>query len=215
MEVRVHHAGRNLQIGTGTDLFGTHRMAFGDDVFIGKDSVLAIVYERPQAGPMISIGDGVWMNKRCYLSAANEIVVGNHAIFAPNVYLADSAYEYREVGVPIMKQGLASVGNRIVVGEHAWLGINAAVYGNVTIGKGSVIGANSVVTKSIPDYCVAAGQPAKVVRAYDDRNDAWTRITSDEQLTDILASGRSNIRLRPADAPPRIPMHYAPVVTVQ
>lgn len=190
-------------------------MSFGDDVFIGKDGVLAIVYERPEPGPMIVIGNGVWMNKRCYISAANEISIGEYAIFAPNVYLADSAYEYRDIGVPIMKQGLASVENRIHVGAHAWLGINAAVYGNVTIGKGSVVGANSVVTKSIPDYCVAGGQPARVLRAYDDRTDEWPRVTSDDHLRDILENGRSNVKLRPPDAPPRIPMFYAQLVTIQ
>lgn len=214
MEIRVHHAGRNLNIGSGTDLFGTHRMSFGDDVFIGKEGVLAIVYERPEPGPMITIGNGVWMNKRCYISAANEITVGDYAIFAPNVYLADSAYEYRRVGVPIMKQGLASVQNRIHIGEHAWMGINSVVYGNVTIGKGSVVGANSVVTKPVPDYCVAGGQPARILRAYDDRTDDWPLIKSDEQLAEILANGRSNIKLRPADSPPQVPMHYAQLVTV-
>ncbi len=214
MEIRVQQAGRNLQIGSGTDLLGTHRMAFGDDVFIGKDGVLAIVYERPQPGPMISIGNGVWMNKRCYISAANEITIGDYAIFAPNVYLADSAYEYRDIGVPIMKQGLASVENRIRIGEHAWLGINAVVYGDVTVGKGSVIGANSVVTKSVPDYCVAGGQPARVLRAYDDRSGEWPRVTSDEQLEEILTDGRSNVALRAPDSPPRIPMLYAELVTI-
>lgn len=215
MEIRVQSAGRNLQIGKGTELLGTHRMAFGDDVWIGKDSVLAIVYERPAVGPMISIGSGVWTNKNFYVSAANEVIIGDYSIFAPNVYLSDSAYEYREVGVPIMKQGLASVDNRIVIGAHAWLGINAVVYGDVVIGKGSVIGANSVVTKSVPDYCVAGGQPAAVIRAYDDRTDAWARITSPGQLEEILQNGRSNMRLRPADMPPRIPMYYAQCVTVQ
>lgn len=214
MEIRVQHAGRNLNIGSGTDLFGSHRMSFGDDVFVGKDSVLAIVYEREEPGAMITIGNGVWMNKRCYISAANDITIGDYAIFAPNVYLADSAYDYRQIGVPIMKQGLASVTNRIHIGEHAWLGINAVVYGNVTVGKGCVIGANSVVTKSVPDYCVAGGQPARILRAYDDRIDDWPLIKSDGQLADILSQGRLNIKLRPADSPPRIPMYYAPMVTV-
>lgn len=189
-------------------------MAFGDDVWIGKDSVLAIVYERPEPGPMISIGNGVWMNKRCYISAANEIVIGDYAIFAPNVYLADSAYEYREIGVPIMKQGLCSVTNRIEIGAHSWLGINAVVYGNVNIGKGCVVGANSVVTKSVPDYCVVGGQPAQVLRAYDDRTDDWPKITSNEQVAEILANGRSNLKLRAPDSPPRIPMYYAQLATV-
>jgi acetyltransferase-like isoleucine patch superfamily enzyme len=213
VNLQVQSAGRNVTLSSGCELYGSERMAFGNDVFVGAGGTLAIVYQRAEPGPMIAIGDGVWMNKRCYLQAANSVVVGAKAIFAPDVYLADSAYDYRDVGVPIMSQGLQSTTNRIEIGAGAWLGIRVAVLGNVRVGAGSVVGANAVVTHDVPDYCVAVGQPARVVRAYDARANDWVRVGSDAQLADILQNGRNSLP-PPHEAKPHLAMFYAPKVTI-
>ncbi|MFN2461339.1 MAG: hypothetical protein ABR591_11725 [Candidatus Velthaea sp.] len=208
MQIPIFGAGRNVTISRGCELFGPQRVQIGNDVFVGEGGTLAIVYDRPAPGPMISIADGVWMNKRCYIQAANEVVIGERAIFAPDVYIADSAYDYRDANAPIMSQGLQSLEHRVEVGPFAWLGIRAALLGNVRVGRGSVVGANAVVTRDIPDFCVAVGQPARVVRAYDARSRDWVRVEGDDQLADILAHGREDLPA-PHEAEPRIPMFYA------
>lgn len=208
MQIPVLGIGSNVTLSSGTELHGPHRFLFGNDVFIGEGSTLAIVYEREAPGAMLTFGDGVWCNKRCYFAAANEIVIGKKVIFAPDVYVADSAYDFRDVNAPIMHQGIHTITNRIEIGDFSWIGIRVAILGNLAIGRGCVIAANSVVTKSVPDYCVVAGQPGRVIRAFDSRAKDWVRVVSAENLADILENGRASIP-EPHDAAPRIPMNYA------
>ena len=63
-----------------------------------------------------------------------------------------------------MDQGIVQKGQKVFIGEGSYIGINAVIVGNIKIGKHCVIGANSVVTKNVPDYCVAVGSPAKVIK---------------------------------------------------
>ena len=110
-------------------------------------------------------------------------------------------------------QGLEPSTGRVEIGDHAWLGIHVAVVGNISIGRGSVIGANAVVNRSIPAYCLAVGQPARVVRAYDDRAGAWVKVGSDDHLADILADGRTQpIVVR--TLAPAVPIYAGPTVTI-
>ena len=67
-------------------------------------------------------------------------------------------------------------GGKVVIGEGTWLGTNVVVVGNVRVGKHCVIGANSVVTKDIPDYSVAAGIPCRVIKRYDFEKEEWVRV---------------------------------------
>ena len=81
-----------------------------------------------------------------------------------NVYITDCDHEYRNIKIPVIDQGIVQRGQRVSIGEGSYIGINAVIVGNVKIGKHCVIGANSVVTKDVPDYCVAVGSPARVIK---------------------------------------------------
>ena len=95
----------------------------------------------------------------------------------PHVFIADYNHEYRDVDKPVWEQGeFAQENSHIIIGEGSWLGTNVVVVGKVRIGKHCVIGANSVVTKDIPDYSVAAGIPAKVIKRYDFEKEEWVRV---------------------------------------
>ena len=80
------------------------------------------------------------------------------------MYITDCDHEYRDINVPVIDQGIAQRGQMVSIGEGSYIGINAVIVGNVKIGKHCVIGANSVVTKDVPDYCVAVGSPARVIK---------------------------------------------------
>lgn len=182
----VHRAGANLAILPGTEITGSHRMEFGDNVTIGRDCQLMIATERTQPGPMIVFGNGTSINRRALIAAVNEIVFGQYVLTAPGIYCADSSHEFRNVGIPITMQGLKESKGKLEICSHSWIGMNAALIGNIRIGRGSVVGSNAVVNQSIPDYCVAAGQPAQVIRAYDTRSKQWERISGPDHLLDIL-----------------------------
>ncbi len=83
------------------------------------------------------------------------------------MYITDCDHEDRNVDVPVIDQGIVQRNQKVSIGEGSYIGINAVIVGNVKIGKHCVIGANSVVTHNVPDYSVAVGSPAKVIKKCD------------------------------------------------
>ena len=116
--------------------------------------------------PEIVIGDNVTMGKYSYISCANRVEVGNGVMISTNAFVTDNVHgqsKLDELDIPPSDRMIFSKGP-VVLGDNVWLGRNVVVMPNVKIGKGSVIGANAVVTHDIPDYSIAAGVPAKVLR---------------------------------------------------
>lgn len=160
---------RNIYIGKDVKILG------GSKISIGKDVCIRPHVDLWCAGERIAIGDGADIGERCRISIANSLDIGEKVLISPNVYITDCDHAYMSVGIPIMDQGIVQNNYRVIIKDDAYIGINAVIVGDVTIGKGSVIGANSVVTKSIPDYCVAVGSPARVIRKYDVITNEWKR----------------------------------------
>lgn len=92
------------------------------------------------------------------------------------MYITDCDHEYRNVAIPVIDQGIVQNGQKVSIGDGSYVGINAVIVGNVKIGKHCVIGANSVVTKDVPDYCVAVGSPAKVLKRYNSETQQWKSV---------------------------------------
>lgn len=132
-------------------------------------------------GGQIEIGESSEIGMYSRIASQGYVKIGNNVITGPNVFIADFNHEYRNPYVSIKKQGNHFIPTEdgspnIIIGDNTWIGTNVVILGNVHIGKQCVIGANSVVTKDIPDYCVAVGTPAKVVKRYSFENDLWERI---------------------------------------
>lgn len=80
------------------------------------------------------------------------------------MYITDCNHEYRDIDVSVINQGIVQKGQKGSIGGGSYIGINAVIVGNIRIGRHCVIGGNSVVTKDVPDYCVAVGCPARVIK---------------------------------------------------
>ena len=150
-------AGQNVYIGKHCSLKGKHHITL-------EDSVTVRPYTQIWSGGAVRIGQGSEIGERCRISIANSLEIGEKVLLSPNVYITDCDHEYRNVDVPVMDQGIVQKGQKVFIGEGSYIGINAVIVGNIKIGKHCVIGANSVVTKNVPDYCVAVGSPAKVIK---------------------------------------------------
>ena len=116
----------------------------------------------------IEIGAGCFLNRGVMLAANERIEVGDHVMFANGCFVGDADHRYDDPDVPITWQGFATRGP-VSIGSNCWFGVNCVVTGGVTIGDRAVIGANSVVTRDIPAGTVAAGVPARPVRAIEFR----------------------------------------------
>lgn len=126
------------------------------------------------AGEII-FGKGTSLNTYTRVESGYKVQFGENVLIGPNVYISDRSHQYQNVNIPIMEQGYYEKGS-LVIGSGTWIGIHACVLGNVKIGKGCVIGANAVVTKDIPDYCVVVGNPGKVIKKYDFALEKWLPI---------------------------------------
>ncbi len=114
----------------------------------------------------ITIGDGCFLNRGVMLAANDLIEIGDHVMFANGCFVGDADHRYDNPDLPITWQGFVSRGP-VRIGSNCWFGVGSVVTGGVTIGERTVIGANSVVTRDIPAGVIAAGAPAKVIRAID------------------------------------------------
>ena len=120
------------------------------------------------------IEDGCIIGHFNHIYATGFIILHKNVLTADKVYISDNSHEYKDVSKPIMFQSVIQKGS-VEIGEGSWLGENVCVLG-ANIGKHCVIGANSVVTKDIPDYSVAVGIPAKIVKTYDFNIKKWIKV---------------------------------------
>ncbi|HMT03936.1 MAG: acyltransferase [Solirubrobacterales bacterium] len=114
----------------------------------------------------VTLGDDVWLNRNVMVAAEQEVMVGDHVMFANGCFVGDASHRFNDPNIPITWQGFTSKGP-VRIGSNVWLGVNVVVTSGVTIGDHCVVGANSVVTGDLPEGTIAAGAPAKVIRSVE------------------------------------------------
>jgi len=112
----------------------------------------------------VRIGAGTFLNIGVMVAAEGLVEIGEHCMLANGCFVSDANHRFDDPDRPITWQGFESKGPTRI-GDNCWLGLGVVVTSGVTIGERSVIGANSVVTRDIPPYSVAAGAPARVLRS--------------------------------------------------
>jgi acetyltransferase-like isoleucine patch superfamily enzyme len=114
----------------------------------------------------IAIGEGTFLNIGVMVAAVELVEIGSHCMLANGCMVTDANHRFDDPDKPITWQGFSSKGPTRIK-DNVWLGANVVVTSGVTIGERCVIGANSVVTGDIPPFSIAAGAPAKVLRAVE------------------------------------------------
>ncbi len=118
----------------------------------------------------IRIGAGTFLNIGVMVAAHELVEIGDHCMFANGCFVTDAAHRFDDPDRPVPWQGFTSKGPTRI-GDNVWCGANVVVTSGVTIGERCVIGANSVVTRDVPPYSIAAGSPATVVRQVEDSDE--------------------------------------------
>ena len=103
------------------------------------------------------------------------ITIGNNVIFAQNIVASALNHEYRDPNSPICQQPIIT--GPIIIEDDCWIAANAVITAGVRIGKHSVIAAGAVVTKDIPSFSIAVGNPAKVLKQFNPGTGIWERIS--------------------------------------
>jgi acetyltransferase-like isoleucine patch superfamily enzyme len=184
--------GKGLIIGRNVVIRHPDKIEIGDNVTIDDN---CLIDARGAGTEGLVLEDGVIVNRNCMLQAksgsirlgcrtslgSNSVIVslsgvyfGEAVLTAGGIYVSAGAYHFSDTSTPVMDQGAYTKGP-IKIGSNSWLGTCAIVLDGITIGDGAVIGAGSVVTRSISDNCIAVGVPAKVVGEKKAENNSASR----------------------------------------
>jgi carbonic anhydrase/acetyltransferase-like protein (isoleucine patch superfamily) len=156
-------------------VFGEGSIAIGTDTLIGAlVSLSAGMVPGQDLGPVpvLQIGDRCVIGRGSHIVAHHSLVIGDDVFTGPYVYITDQNHGYDDPDMPIGRQMPLNAAVRI--GSGSWLGAGAVVLPGACIGRNVVVAAGSVVRGAIPDRCVVAGVPARVVRQYQP-GEGWTR----------------------------------------
>ena len=154
----VFNIKHKIRASIGVEFQSKKSIHFLGDVYIGKNSFFTATYG------IMHIGNNTRFNTNVHINSSGGgfISIGDNCLIGPNVVIRTSNHKFDDVNTPIVNQG--HVTGRIIIEDDVWLGSNVIILPNVTIGKGSVIGAGSVITKDIPKFAVVVGVPGKVVK---------------------------------------------------
>ncbi|MBV9573752.1 MAG: acyltransferase, partial [Acidobacteriales bacterium] len=156
----------------------------GNNVLINRYAFLLTVALPGRMPPRLEIGDGCVIGHMNHISSANEVRIGAKVLTADRVHISDNSHCFADPDKAVLDQEIESRG-KVSIGEGSWIGENASVL-SCSVGKQCVIGANAVVIHDIPDYCVAVGSPARVVRKFDPQSGKWDR-TVNQPLSDTVS----------------------------
>lgn len=151
------------------------------NIFIGDH--VTILYNAWLSGPpynkgqesILKVGNNSAIGNYSHIYATNQIIIEDKVLIADKVYISDNLHNYKNIALPIIDQGINQL-SAVIVGQGSWIGENVCIMG-ASIGKNCVIGANAVVTKDIPDYSVAVGIPAKVIKRYNNETGMWQSVS--------------------------------------
>lgn len=160
--------GSVIQRRTRMDIFPYHKFELGDASIIEDFSTVNNGVGDVLIGDKTIIGIGSTL--------IGPITIGDDVMLAQNVVVSALNHGYQDVLISPSMQKVNC--KQIIISDRVWIGANCVITAGVKLGKHSIIGAGSIVTKDIPDYSVAIGNPAKVVKQYNSQTELWENRTS-------------------------------------
>ncbi|MGD9998046.1 MAG: DapH/DapD/GlmU-related protein [Ilumatobacteraceae bacterium] len=156
-------------------IFNEHYIQIGEDTMIGPGVTLSagmVPGQQCLSNPVVRIGDRCLIGKGSGIVGHFSIEIGDDVWTGHHVYITDQNHGYEDVNLPISRQTMPE--RAVSIGDGSWLGHGTVVLPGARIGRHVAVGANSVVRGELPDYSVAVGNPARVIRRYVEGT-GWVR----------------------------------------
>ena len=160
-----------------TTIFNENYIHIGAKTMIGEHVALSagmMPGQKCLTNPVVKIGDRCLIGRGSGIVGHLSIVIGNDVWTGHHVYITDQSHGYEDISRPISEQSQPE--RAVSIGDGSWLGHGVVVLPGAKIGKHVAVGANSVVTGELPDFCVAVGSPARVIKQYT--NESGWRATN-------------------------------------
>lgn len=164
------------------DIRGRRNIDLGKGLTTGKGCRIEAFSEDDRI--VLSFGKNVQINDYVHISAMRSVVIGDGVLMAGKIYISDNSHGFYKEGFsqsspeekPIERAYFVAP---VSVEDNVWIGEGVVVMPGVSIGKGCIVGANSVVTKSIPPYSMAVGNPARVIKRFNPETSCWERVKAE------------------------------------
>lgn len=159
-------------------------ISIGSGCYIWNDARIEAVtsYAHESFNPHIIIEDGVSLQQRCHITAADTLIIGKNTAILFDVMITNIDHEYEDLSMPVGNQPLRV--QKTSIGENCFIGSGAKIQAGTILGRHCVVGTNAVVRGNFPDYCVIVGVPAKIVKRYDEKRGVWRKTNSKGEFVD-------------------------------
>lgn len=165
--------GNNSVIIKPLKIHGHKNISIGDNVRIGYKSWLASMPLTDSDVCQLIIEDGTMIGDFNHIYSTGSVIFERNSLTANFVYISDNLHCFEDINTAIVDQPIKQL-KPVVIGEGCWIGEHVSIIG-ASVGKHSVVGANSTVTRDIPDYCVAVGSPAYIIKRYNFESQKWEK----------------------------------------
>lgn len=159
---------------------GKSRLQFDKGFTTGHHCRFDLLGEQNDNSKKLIIGRNCKMGDNVHIVANEKVVIGDNCLMASKIFISDTSHgDYSNITTDsspdVPPDERAFYMKPVSIGNNVWIGENVCILLGVSIGNGSVIGANSLVNRDIPDNCMVAGSPAKIIKRWDDRSNKWTK----------------------------------------
>lgn len=155
---------------------GEQYISLHDNVSISTGCWLLCLPTTETPIPHLSIGQGTVIGRFAHIVSIDNVTIGERVLIADGVYISDNLHSFNDIEKSVIIQPVVSAGN-VNIGDNVWIGEGVSIVG-ASIGRNSVVGANSVVTHDIPEYSVAVGSPARVIKQYNFEMKRWEKVNA-------------------------------------
>nr|AHB32465.2 Atr6 [Acinetobacter baumannii]AOX98974.1 Atr6 [Acinetobacter baumannii]ASY01643.1 Atr6 [Acinetobacter baumannii]QEA72108.1 Atr6 [Acinetobacter baumannii] len=157
-------------IGKPIDIVGSKNIFIGKRVRVYPNLRIEVHGENSK----VLIEDNVGIAQNVHITSGGVLKIGKGSTILANVFITNIDHNYKKVGIPILEQ--EHIIKDTSIGENCFIGIGAAIQAGTILGKQCIVGTNSVVRGIFPDYCVIAGNPAKVIKKLNLETGNWEKV---------------------------------------
>ena len=177
--------------GEGSAVPGWRKFTHPEGIAVGAhtrihETVICESAEHNDGDPRVVIGDNCSIGAYSVITATRRIEIENFVHISEAVHISDSIFRYRHLCSFLEMRERIDETSEVVVGRATRIEENVSIHGNVHIGRGCLVRANSAVRSDIPDYCVAEGNPARIVEVFSAKTGTWQSVADEEELSVLL-----------------------------
>lgn len=163
------------------DIRNSHKIKIGNNFVCGFGCRLEVHPKNEKINKCLILEDNVEINDYVHIAAGEKVVIGKNVLIASKVFISDinhGSYSKENQDSPHIPPATRKLStDPIYIGENVWIGESVCVLPGARIGRGSIIGSLSVVTKDIPQLSIAVGIPAKVIKRFDEKQQKWISVS--------------------------------------